>query len=128
MNSDKCGHIYGNSNNPIINMLKIRLCDYIEGHLQNPENLRLLAGQYRIDSQPENETKDFEFYVQLEKLVQRGISEGLFRDQNVDSVVQFLWASVFGLSCLLVLRHGFPWQDDIVESSVSQMINSLLSL
>ncbi len=119
-------HVYGKSAEPVIQLLELQLTGYVEAHLSNPDNLRLLAGQYRTNKYSDGEGKNFLLYEKLKVLVLRGMDEGLFAEMNIDSAVQFLWTSVFGLSCMLVLRPAFPWQDDIIESSIASIINSLL--
>ncbi len=123
---EKGEELQADSAQPVESRIKAYLNMYVNEHLSNPEHLRLLAGQYTdFNPGPVENLKGFRGYQLMKQFVRMGVEEGLFKDQDFDSAAQFLWSTVFGLSSLLVLRPSFPWQENIVESTLNYAVNSL---
>ena len=123
---EKGEELQADTGQPLENRIKAYLSMYVNEHLNNPEHLRLLAGQYSdYNPGPVKKLKGYKGYELMKKFVEMGVDEGLFRAQNTDSAAQYLWSSVFGLSSLLVLRPSFPWKDNIIDTSLEYTVNAL---
>jgi AcrR family transcriptional regulator len=68
-------------------------------------------------------------YERLRALAQRCLDEKRFRPMDVDVASQVLWATVHGITSLLILRPAFPWADreTLIGQVVDAAVNGLLA-
>jgi AcrR family transcriptional regulator len=76
------------------------------------------AGAYRP-------TQAFDF---LRQCVRRCVESGLFRKVEVEITAQVLWASIHGVTALLITRPEFPWagRDKLINEVINNSIRGLL--
>lgn len=65
----------------------------------------------------------------LREIVARCIERGRFRDADVETTSQALWASVHGITSLLIQRPTFPWaaKDQLIAQVIDNAVDGLLA-
>lgn len=64
----------------------------------------------------------------LRGTIQRCIEEKRFREMDVDTATQAIWAAVHGVTSLLIARPNFPWvqPEELIERVIDSAVDSLL--
>ena len=96
---------------------------YVEFGLRNPNDYRF-AFMLRppVDQRPYKAHAAFDV---LRQMVKRCIEEKRFRDPDVESTSQVLWASAHGTTSLLIQRPAFPWAPK--NKLLTQLIGTLMA-
>lgn len=112
---------------PVV-LLRKGMYTYIQFGLQNPNDYRfafllraLPAGQaYRVHPA----------FEELRFAVTRCVDEGRFREVDVETVAQALWAAIHGITSLLLQRPNFPWvgRAKVIEQVINNSVDSLIAL
>jgi AcrR family transcriptional regulator len=65
----------------------------------------------------------------LRECVRRCVEAGCFREVDVETSAQALWAGVHGLTSLLIARPNFPWvrREALIEETIANSIRGLLA-
>jgi len=107
--------------------LKKGLRTYVEFGLRNSNDYRF-AFMLRPPAQKRRYKVHGAFEV-LRHIVRRCVEEGRFRPVNVESTSQALWASVHGITSLLIQRPAFPWapKKELIAQVISTAIDSLVA-
>lgn len=65
----------------------------------------------------------------LRECVRRCIEAGHFRDVDVETAAQVLWAGAHGLTSLLIARPNFPWvrRDALIEEMIGNSVRGFLA-
>jgi AcrR family transcriptional regulator len=100
---------------------------YIEFGLRNPNDYRLA-----FLLKPPVEKRPYRVHASfgvLREMVKRCVDEKHFRGAGIESTSQVLWASVHGITSLLIQRPGFPWapKRKLITQLISTTIDSLLA-
>jgi AcrR family transcriptional regulator len=92
-----------------VEMLRSCFRAYVEFGLDFPNHYRCaFALSQRSASGRYRPHRAFEF---LQAQVRIGVEKGVFRSRENDAIAQVIWASVHGLTSLLITRPNFPWAD-----------------
>jgi hypothetical protein len=93
---------------------------YVEFGLRNPNDYRF-AFMLRppLEKRPNKVHGAFE---SLRNIVGRCVGEKRFRAVDVETTSQALWASVHGITSLLIQRPAFPWVSK--KGLIAQVINT----
>jgi len=106
--------------------LKKGLRAYVEFGLRNPSDYRF-AFMLRppVVKRP---YKVHEAFESLRYMVGRCVKEKRFRAVDVETTSQALWASVHGITSLLIQRPTFPWvaKKKLIEQVINTAIDSLV--
>src|SRR5258708_8330357 len=103
--------------------LKKGMRAYIDFGLRNPNDYRFAFMLRRpVEKRPYNAHAAFEV---LRQMVKRCIEEKRFRDTDVESTSQVLWASAHGTTSLLIQRPAFPWAPK--KQLLTQLIGILMA-
>jgi AcrR family transcriptional regulator len=89
-----------------VNELRQGMWAYVEFGLRNPNDYR-----FAFMVQPPVEKKPYKVHASfdvLRQMVKRCVDENRFGG-DVESTSQVLWASVHGITSLLIQRPAFPW-------------------
>ena len=100
--------------------LKKGLRAYVEFGLRNPNDYR-----FAFMLRPPMEKRPYKVHGAFESLrhiVRRCVEEKRFRAVGVEATSQALWASVHGITSLLIQRPAFPWVSK--RELISQVINN----
>lgn len=102
---------------------------YVDFGLHNPNHYRFAF----MLGRPE-ETRHFQkadlLFSALRDSVKRCVEQGYFRPIDVDAAAQAQWASVHGITSLLIQRPQFPWVDreKLIARVIDGCIDSLLAV
>lgn len=100
--------------------LKKGLRAYAEFGLRNPNDYR-----FAFMLRPPMEKRPYKVHGAFEALrfiVRRCVEEKRFRPVDVETTSQALWASVHGITSLLIQRPAFPWVPK--KQLIAQVINT----
>lgn len=110
---------------PVIE-LKKGLRTYVEFGLRNPNDYRVAFMLRRqVQKRPYKVHGTFEA---LRLMVRRCVEEKRFRAIDVEMTAQALWASVHGITSLLIQRPTFPWVSkrrliaQVIDSAVGGLV------
>jgi AcrR family transcriptional regulator len=106
--------------------LKKGLRAYVEFGLRNPNDYR-----FAFMLKPPVENRPYKVHGAFESLrymVGRCVEEKRFRAVDVETTSQALWASVHGITSLLIQRPAFPWvaKKKLIEQIINTAIDSLV--
>lgn len=78
---------------------------------------------------PARPSKPHAEFAFLRDTIKACIQEKRFRDVNVDTVTQAMWAAVHGVTSLLIARPGFPWvpAEELINRVIDSSVDSLLA-
>jgi len=96
---------------------------YVEFGLRNPNDYR-----FAFMLKPPVEKRPYKAHAAfdvLRQMVKRCIEEKRFRDPDVESTSQVLWASAHGITSLLIQRPAFPWAPK--KKLLTQLIGILMA-
>ncbi len=102
-------------------LLRERGRAYIEYGLQNPEPYRILFMQKPGGSAMKTmSTTAIEAFAPLSEAVEECIRGGLFPDRDPFVISCTLWASVHGLTSLMISNPDYPWPplDDLLDIGI----------
>jgi AcrR family transcriptional regulator len=102
--------------------LKRGLQAYVEFGLRNPNDYRFV-----FMLKPPVEKRPYKVHGAFEALrykVRRCVEEKRFRAVDVETTAQGLWASVHGVTSLLIQRPAFPWVPK--RELIAQIINTAI--
>jgi AcrR family transcriptional regulator len=107
--------------------LKKGLRAYVDFGLRNPNDYR-----FAFMLRPPIEKRPYKVHAAfdaLRSMVQRCLEEGRFREVNVDSTSQALWASAHGVTSLLIQRPRFPWapKNELIAQIIATAIDGLVA-
>jgi AcrR family transcriptional regulator len=107
--------------------LKKGLRAYVEFGLRNPNDYR-----FAFMLRPPVEKRPYKVHGAFEALrymVRRCVEERRFRAVDVETTAQALWASVHGITSLLIQRPAFPWvpKKKLIAQVISAAIDSLVT-
>lgn len=112
--------------NPV-HELKEGLQAYVQFGLRNPNDYRF-AFMLRppVEKRPYKVHGAFEV---LRSMVGRCLEEKRFRAIDVETTSQALWASVHGITSLLIQRPAFPWvpKKELIAQVISAAVDSLVA-
>jgi AcrR family transcriptional regulator len=106
---------------------------YITFGLENPEAYRIL---FMCNDRGEHERAhpeklaDAAAFFDLVQRVRDGIDAGAFRLTDPVQAAMGLWATVHGLTSLLIAHPGFPWPEDrdqLIDRVIDQALTGLLA-
>lgn len=102
--------------------LKKGLQAYVEFGLRNPNDYR-----FAFMLRPPVEKRPYKVHGAFEALryiVRRCVDEKRFRGVDVETTAQALWASVHGITSLLIQRPTFPWVSK--KAVIAQVIDGAI--
>ena len=107
--------------------LKKGMRAYVEFGLRNPNDYR-----FAFMLRPPMEKRPYKVHGAFESLrymVGRCVAEKRFRAVDVETTSQALWASVHGITSLLIQRPAFPWvpKKELIAQIINTAIDSLLA-
>jgi AcrR family transcriptional regulator len=105
--------------------LKKGLRAYVEFGLRNPNDYR-----FAFMLRPPMEKRPYKVHGAFEALrfiVKRCVEEKRFRAVDVETTSQVLWASVHGITSLLIQRPAFPWvaKKELIAQVIDTAVDSL---
>jgi AcrR family transcriptional regulator len=107
--------------------LREGLREYVEFGLQNPQHYRVTFMVSHPDASNEcNEAQaaGFRAFDHLRQCVVECIRAGKFRDVDVDTASQTLWAGIHGVTSLLIANNKFPFVER--NKLVSMVVDTLM--
>ena len=117
----------GNQDGDPVNELKKGMHVYVEFGLRNPNDYRF-AFMLRppVHKRPYKVHGAFEA---LRQIVGRCVAQKRFREVDVETAAQALWASVHGITSLLIQRPAFPWvsKKKVIAQVIDSAVDSLLA-
>jgi len=107
--------------------LKKGLRAYVEFGLRNSNDYR-----FAFMLRPPVEKRPYKVHGAFEALrcmVRRCVEEKRFRPVDVETTAQALWASVHGITSLLIQRPAFPWvpKKELIAQVINSAIDSLVA-
>jgi AcrR family transcriptional regulator len=111
---------------PVV-LLKKGMYTYIQFGLQNPNDYRFAFVLRSPDAEePYRVHPAFEV---MRFMVARCVDEGRFRELDVETVAQALWAAIHGITSLLIQRPNFPWvaRSKVIEQVINNAVDSLIA-
>jgi AcrR family transcriptional regulator len=109
---------------PLANLRKGMLA-YVEFGLRNQSDYRLaFMLTPPIEKRPYKVHGSFDV---LRNMVRRCVEENCFRSVDVETTSQALWASIHGITSLLIQRPAFPWtsKKKLIEQVIHTATDSL---
>ena len=107
--------------------LKKGLRAYVDFGLRNPNDYRF-AFMLRppVEKRPYKVHRAFEA---LRYMVRRCVEEKWFRTVDVETTAQAIWASIHGITSLLIQRPAFPWvaRKKVIPQVIDSAVDSLLT-
>ena len=116
-----------------------------QGFADNPVHLLKEAGRIYVEFGQRNPNAyEFAFVIRragtarrrkphaafrfLRDTIQRCIEEKRFREMDVDTATQAIWAAVHGVTSLLIARPNYPWvqPEELIERVIDSAVDSLL--
>ncbi len=110
---------------PVV-LLKKGMYTYIEFGLRHPNDYRFaFLLRATTTDHPYRVHPAFEM---MRFMVGRCVQEGRFREQDVELLSQALWASIHGVTSLLIQRPSFPWvgRAKLIEQVINNAVDSLV--
>ena len=107
--------------------LKKGMRAYVEFGLRNPNDYRFVFMlRPPVEKRP---YKVHEAFETLRYMVRRCVEEKRFRTVDVETTSQALWASVHGITSLLIQRPSFPWvpKKELIAQVISTAIDGLVA-
>jgi len=100
---------------------------YVEFGLRNPNDYR-----FAFMLRPPMEKRPYKVHGAFESLryiVGRCVGEKRFRALDVETTSQALWASVHGITSLLIQRPAFPWvpKKELIAQIINTAVDSLVA-
>ena len=115
-----------------IERLKKGLHAYVEFGLENPHHYEVtfvLPNPRHEHYQGPScaEAAGFKCFNLLRMGVAECVAAGKFRNVDVESASQALWAAVHGITSLLIVHQGFPWveRDQLIAMVIDSMVAGL---
>ncbi len=73
--------------------------------------------------------KPHQAFEYLRRCVRSCVETGVFRRVDVETAAQVLWATVHGITSLLITRPQFPWvkRDELIDEVIANCIRGLLA-
>lgn len=107
--------------------LKKGLRAYVEFGLRNPNDYR-----FAFMLRPPMEKRPYKVHGAFEALrfiVKRCVEEKRFRAIDVETTSQALWATVHGITSLLIQRPAFPWapKKELIAQVIDTAVDSLVA-
>jgi AcrR family transcriptional regulator len=111
-----------------VETLRAGLHAYVDFGLRNPNHYHFafLLRPRTVASSTYKPHRAFQF---LREVVRCCVECGRFRNMDVDTAAQTLWAAVHGVTSLLVTRPQFPWvrRTELVAEVIDNSIRGLLA-
>ena len=106
------------------------LREYVEFGLQNPQHYRvtfMVSHPQAANECNEAQAAGFRAFDHLRQSVVECIRAGKFRDVDVDTASQALWAGIHGVTSLLIANNKFPFveRNKLVSMVIDTMVNGL---
>ena len=102
---------------------------YVDFGLRNPNDYRFAFMLSRPEGASQFRNADL-LFAALRDSVKRCVEQGYFRPVDVDATAQAQWASVHGITSLLIQRPKFPWvaKEKLIAQVIDTCIDSLLAV
>jgi AcrR family transcriptional regulator len=106
------------------------LREYVDFGFENPEHYRvtfMVSHPHAEDPCNQAQAAGFRAFEHLRQSVVDCVRAGKFRDVDVDTASQALWAGIHGLTSLLIANHKFPFveRNRLVSMVIDTMVNGL---
>ncbi len=108
---------------------------YIETGLEEPNHYLMAFSHWGEHSKPEEDSFAFAAARTLESMIEEGVVEGLFRSEiDPKLAAKSIWASLHGLTMLLVAIEDFPEgmpgsehirREQVIETHLEMMMRSM---
>lgn len=104
---------------------------YIEFGLSNPNDYRVA---FMLEHEPlvakgelDERSMAHRAYELLRRTVKDCVAQGSFRDVDIETASQTLWAAAHGVTALLIIHPDFPWvgRDALIDSVVETAVCGL---
>ncbi|MFC3885711.1 TetR/AcrR family transcriptional regulator [Bacillus songklensis] len=109
--------------------LKAALHAYITFGLQNPDYYQLIfiENLHHLQVAGSKDNDRFKGFLLLTDAVTEAMEEGVLKKDNPALVSQSLWASLHGITSLLIKFPGFDWckEEELVSFHVEAMISGM---
>lgn len=114
-----------------IESLRVGLRKYVEYWLEHPQDFRVAYMTDLRELDPERpwrcQTVARALFERLFNNVRRCMDAGMLETSDISLASQSIWAAVFGIISLLVMKPHFPWvdQDILISTVIDSAINGL---
>lgn len=110
--------------------LRISMRAYVDFGLAHPQYYRLcfiIPPLYPAEGQLHEGDIGTKLYLNLCSFVERCIERGTIRKGDLNRTAQTIWATVHGITSLLVTNPNFPWsdKDKFIDQSIETTIEGL---
>lgn len=101
---------------------------YIRFARQNPEKYQLMFGRGIVDAHlyTELKTSGRASFQVLQDIVEQGVQQGVFKDQNSEVVANTAWALVHGLATLINDRLQWYMPEEAIEQQIQFSTKALI--
>jgi AcrR family transcriptional regulator len=112
-----------------IESLRIGLRKYVDYWLEHPQDFRVAYMTDLKELDPERpwrcQALARTLFERLLSNVRNCVDSGLLETDDVNLAAQSIWAAVYGIISLLVMKPHFPWvdQDRLIQSVIDSAIN-----
>jgi AcrR family transcriptional regulator len=114
-----------------VTTLRVGLRKYVDYWLQHPQDFRVV---YMTDLSELDPDRPWRcqilargLFENLRDKVRRCSEEGALHAPDIDLAAQSIWAAVYGIISLLVMKPHFPWvdQDRLIQTVIDSAIDGL---
>jgi AcrR family transcriptional regulator len=108
--------------------LRKGMAAYVDFGLRNPDDYR-----FAFMLTPPVEKRPYQVHPAfdvLRKMVRRCVEEDRFQPVDIETTSQVLWASIHGITSLLIQRPAFPWTSNkkLITQVIHIATNSLMTI
>jgi AcrR family transcriptional regulator len=111
---------------PVV-LLKKGMYTYIQFGLQNPNDYRFAFLLRALP--PDQPYRVHPAFEELRFALTRCVDERRFREVDIETAAQALWAAIHGITSLLLQRPNFPWagRAKVIEQVINNSVDSLIA-
>jgi AcrR family transcriptional regulator len=129
--SKKLESISRESQNPV-ECLRRGCRSYVDFGLKHPNHYKLTFINFpatQIGKVVHDDSAGMQAYGHLRKNVQDCIDQNKLRETDADLISQLLWATIHGVTSLLITKPNFPWvkKERLIELTINSTIDGLLA-
>lgn len=117
-----------------VERLKVGGRAYVEFGLKHPNHYRLIFNSHPpLHLGKENYLRagsmGLKTYDQMRRQVAECVEKKLFKETDADAISQMLWATLHGVTSLLITKPDFPWvkKEKLIELTVNCPIDGMLA-
>ena len=110
-----------------IEALRRKLRVYVDFGLRHPHHYHFAFMMRPVDNRRSRRSVPHEAFDELRNAVRECVERKQFREVDVETTSQALWAAIHGITSLLIVRSDFPWvdRDTVIEQVIETALEGL---